>query len=102
MKTIVWDVDDVLNDLMAAWFYEAWLPAHRDCTVTYAQIAQNPIARRRPALAEARAESDRSTAATRASTGIRGLTALGIRGSCSGGVLRMGSRPGGRCGLGAV
>jgi len=42
MKTIVWDVDDVLNDLMGAWFAEAWLPAHPRCPVTYGQLTQNP------------------------------------------------------------
>jgi hypothetical protein len=42
MKTIVWDVDDVLNDLMGAWFSEAWLPAHPDCPVRYEQLSENP------------------------------------------------------------
>ena len=42
MKTLVWDVDDVLNDLMRSWLAEAWLPAHPDCRVTYEQIAENP------------------------------------------------------------
>ena len=26
MLTIVWDIDDVLNDLMRDWFTESWLP----------------------------------------------------------------------------
>jgi FMN phosphatase YigB (HAD superfamily) len=42
VRTIVWDVDDVLNDLMAAWFQDAWLPLHPECTVTYQQIVHNP------------------------------------------------------------
>jgi len=42
MLTIVWDVDDVLNDLMAAWFRQCWLPAHPDCRVTYAALRENP------------------------------------------------------------
>jgi hypothetical protein len=42
MLTIVWDVDDVLNDLMAAWFHQWWLPGHPDCLVTYAGLRENP------------------------------------------------------------
>ncbi|MGD0771361.1 MAG: hypothetical protein ABSC05_00925 [Candidatus Solibacter sp.] len=42
MRTIVWDVDDVLNSLMAAWFHQCWLPEHTDCRVTYAAIRANP------------------------------------------------------------
>ena len=42
MKTIVWDVDDVLNDLMREWFEQAWMPAHPGCTVAYADISENP------------------------------------------------------------
>lgn len=42
MLTIVWDVDDVLNNLMSVWFEEAWLPAHPDCTVAYHQFLTNP------------------------------------------------------------
>jgi hypothetical protein len=40
--TIAWDVDDVLNDLMRAWFEREWLPGHPDCTVRYAAITENP------------------------------------------------------------
>jgi hypothetical protein len=40
--TIVWDVDDVLNDLMWAWFHDCWLPDHPDCRVSYAEIRRNP------------------------------------------------------------
>jgi len=42
MKTIVWDIDDVLNDLMRDWFCRGWLPAHPDCKVTYEDIKENP------------------------------------------------------------
>ena len=40
--TIVWDVDDVLNNLMSAWFHECWLPAHPGCQSTYTGIRENP------------------------------------------------------------
>jgi len=42
MKTIVWDVDDVLNDLTRAWLEGAWLPAHPDCPVQFASLVENP------------------------------------------------------------
>lgn len=42
MKTIVWDVDDVLNDLMRAWFKESWRPAHETCRITYDDLLANP------------------------------------------------------------
>lgn len=42
MLTIVWDVDDVLNDLMAQWFGHAWLPAHPGCGLTYQDLTANP------------------------------------------------------------
>lgn len=42
MQTIVWDVDDVLNDLMHAWFMSVWKPAHEDSTLCYQDIADNP------------------------------------------------------------
>lgn len=42
MRTIVWDVDDVLNDLMRLWFEKAWLPEHPDCHLTYESISENP------------------------------------------------------------
>jgi hypothetical protein len=40
--TVVWDVDDVLNDLMAAWLTHAWAPAHPDRPVPYADVRANP------------------------------------------------------------
>ena len=42
MLTIVWDIDDVLNDLMAAWFHEEWLPAHPESGFSYTDIRENP------------------------------------------------------------
>jgi hypothetical protein len=41
MKTIVWDVDDVLNDLMRAWF-ETWRTEYPSCPVSYEGLRQNP------------------------------------------------------------
>lgn len=40
--TIVWDVDDVLNDLMRAWFTQTWLPSHPGCALKYDDITENP------------------------------------------------------------
>lgn len=42
MRTIVWDVDDVLNNLMFSWLHRAWLPAHPGCTVSYRDLTENP------------------------------------------------------------
>ena len=42
MLTIVWDVDDVLNDLMYQWFTFCWLPENPDCNITYAELRGNP------------------------------------------------------------
>lgn len=42
MFTIVWDVDDVLNDLMFQWFTHCWLERTPDCSVTYSELSQNP------------------------------------------------------------
>jgi hypothetical protein len=42
MLTIVWDVDDVLNDLMAQWFLRGWMQDHPDCTTEYAGLRENP------------------------------------------------------------
>ncbi|MEA3493982.1 MAG: hypothetical protein U9R38_06315 [Candidatus Margulisiibacteriota bacterium] len=41
MKIIVWDVDDILNNLMYCWFTRKWLPEHPDCKLTYEQITEN-------------------------------------------------------------
>jgi FMN phosphatase YigB (HAD superfamily) len=42
LKTIAWDVDDVLNDLMRQWFSLQWLRGHPECKVTYEELAENP------------------------------------------------------------
>jgi len=42
MKTIIWDVDDVLNDLMKEWLEKHWLPLHPECTVRYENLTENP------------------------------------------------------------
>jgi hypothetical protein len=42
MRTIVWDVDDVLNDLMYCWFERVWKPQHREAEIDYMEITQNP------------------------------------------------------------
>lgn len=39
---VIWDVDDVLNDLMGAWFEGWWRPVHPDCNATYADLTENP------------------------------------------------------------
>lgn len=45
MKTIAWDVDDVLNDLMREWLERKWLAYHPDCAIQYEDITENPPAR---------------------------------------------------------
>jgi hypothetical protein len=42
MKTLVWDVDDVLNDLMRAWFEQGWRAEHVGCAIGYADLRTNP------------------------------------------------------------
>ncbi len=42
MKTIVWDIDDVLNNVTRMWLECSWLPAHPDCTVKYEDLTENP------------------------------------------------------------
>ena len=42
MKVIMWDVDDVLNDLMGEWLRLSWLPEHPECRVEYSGIVANP------------------------------------------------------------
>jgi len=42
MRTIVWDIDDVLNDLMRAWFTSVWKPGHPESQLRYQDIADNP------------------------------------------------------------
>jgi len=42
MKTIIWDVDDVLNDLMRSWFEEYATSGGADTHITYNQLTSNP------------------------------------------------------------
>ncbi|MFZ2448637.1 MAG: hypothetical protein WAW37_19930 [Syntrophobacteraceae bacterium] len=42
MKTIVWDVDDVLNDLMGAWFEDYAASNGADRSITYERLICNP------------------------------------------------------------
>ena len=42
MLTIVWDVDDVLNDLMYQWFTHCWRPQTPSCRLPYAELSGNP------------------------------------------------------------
>lgn len=42
MKTIAWDIDDVLNDLMLSWFEQKWLRDHRKCRLRYEELTENP------------------------------------------------------------
>jgi hypothetical protein len=39
---VVWDVDDVLNELMREWFDDWLRPGHPECTHRYADIDANP------------------------------------------------------------
>ena len=45
LKTIVWDIDDVLNNLMRRWLEDEWLPGNGDSSVSYADIRENPPCR---------------------------------------------------------
>lgn len=42
MKTIVWDVDDVLNNFMEEWFEKQWLKTHPECKVIFHDLVENP------------------------------------------------------------
>ena len=42
MKTVVWDVDDVLNDLMREWFTRKWLPSRSGSNIQYIDLTENP------------------------------------------------------------
>lgn len=39
---VVWDVDDVLNDLTRAWLEDCWLPEHPTHAVRYEDLRENP------------------------------------------------------------
>jgi hypothetical protein len=42
MALIVWDRDDVLNDLMKVWLEQCWKPFHPECSVKYQDLTENP------------------------------------------------------------
>lgn len=42
MRTVIWDVDDVLNDITRRWLEDAWLPRHPRCRIDYGQLTENP------------------------------------------------------------
>ncbi len=42
MLTVVWDVDDVLNDLMVQWFHYGWRIDNPDCTLPFERLTSNP------------------------------------------------------------
>jgi hypothetical protein len=42
MKTIIWDIDDVLNDLTQQWLMKSWLPTHPECTLKFEDLTENP------------------------------------------------------------
>jgi len=41
-RIVVWDVDDVLNDLMRQWLENVWTPAHPAQVVPYEDLRENP------------------------------------------------------------
>jgi hypothetical protein len=41
-KTIVWDVDDVLNNLMEDWLEQRWRPDHAGAGLSYEDLVRNP------------------------------------------------------------
>src|ERR1035438_2708221 len=41
-KTIVWDLDDVLNNLTEAWLKLGWQAEHPECHVAFGQLCSNP------------------------------------------------------------
>ena len=42
IRTVVWDVDDVLNDLMRSWLASVWAPDHPGAAARYADLRKNP------------------------------------------------------------
>jgi len=42
MKTIVWDIDDVLNDLTRIWLEKGWRPGQPGCLLHYDNLTENP------------------------------------------------------------
>jgi hypothetical protein len=42
MKTIIWDIDDVMNDSARTWLEKCWLPTHPGCMLKFEGLAENP------------------------------------------------------------
>lgn len=42
IRTLVWDIDDVLNDLTRMWFEKEWHPGHPGCRLRYEDLSVNP------------------------------------------------------------
>ncbi|MDA2923040.1 hypothetical protein MYX65_00035 [Acidobacteria bacterium AH-259-L09] len=42
MPTVVWDCDDVLNDLTRCWLEQWWKPTHPECELLYENLTENP------------------------------------------------------------
>lgn len=42
IRTVVWDVDDVLNDLMRSWFDSVWTPDHPGEVLRSTDVHKNP------------------------------------------------------------
>jgi hypothetical protein len=42
MRTIIWDVDDVLNYLMYQWFTQSWRQEHPAARGDYGELSENP------------------------------------------------------------
>jgi hypothetical protein len=42
VQTIVWDVDDVLNNLTENWFRQKWLVKHPGCPCRFEDLTANP------------------------------------------------------------
>ena len=42
MKTIAWDVDDTLNDLMRLWLEDWFLPGHKRSRAVFGDLRENP------------------------------------------------------------
>lgn len=42
MKVVIWDVDDVLNDLMGEWLKRSWRKMNPNCSLEYPMLTRNP------------------------------------------------------------
>lgn len=42
IRTVVWDVDDVLNDLTRSWFDSVWMPDHPGEALHHTDVSENP------------------------------------------------------------